>query len=130
MKIIELKRRWHKWKCPWCGRAKLSYKNEGVGEDRFECPHYVAALSFSMIKEPDEITRYDVHKITRLSSMEDWNKNNWGLEITYDEDEGKKYLMDINADIEVRIIHSDDRIGIQYTSNFYKEEGAPYQEID
>ena len=65
-----------------------------------------------MIKEPDEITRYDVHKITRLSSMEDWNKNNWGLEITYDEDEGKKYLMDINADIEVRIIHSDDRIGI------------------
>ena len=41
-----------------------------------------------------------------------------------------KFLKEINPDIEVRIIHDDDSLGLQYTSNFYKEDGAPYQQID
>lgn len=132
MKIVKLKRRWHKWKCPYCGIARLTSKNEGSGKDKFACPHYVASLIFSKLSENNEILTYMVNKITRLSSMEDWGKTkmDWGLTTISDEDEGRKYLEQIMPDIEVRIISSDDDISLNYLSFYYKEEGAPYQNIE
>ena len=132
METVELKRWLHRWKCPYCGLAKLTFRNEGAGKDNFACRHYVASRAYTEIKEDVEIIRTTVDKNTRLTSMEDWevNKTHWGLDVKWDKDEGSKYLKQIKPDIEVRIIRNNDEFSLEYLSYFYKEEGAPYQQID
>lgn len=122
-----MRRWWHKWKCPYCGLAKLTFRSKGMGEEIFACSHYVASLAYTKIKEDGEITRHTVDKITRLKSMEDWdiNKMDWGLDVIWDIAEGQEYLKFIKPNIEVRIIRNDDDFSLDYLSYFYKEEGAP-----